>query len=43
MDQEVPIEHSKALINKCKNAVQPFWASSAGHNDLDTKYRKNYF
>ena len=42
-DEEVPIEHSKILFQKCHNPYEGWWAKKAGHNNIDIVQRKEYF
>ena len=43
MDEEVPIDHSKILYNKCHKPYEGWWAPKAGHNNIDVVQRKDYF
>lgn len=42
-DNEVPIEHSKILLDKCQRPYDGWWVPEAGHNNIDIKQRKDYF
>ena len=42
-DVEVPIEHGKMIHSKASNPHDPWWVEGGGHNDIDCKFRKNYF
>eukprot|EP00922_Rhytidocystis_sp_ex-Travisia-forbesii_P055164 GHVS01081698.1.p1 GENE.GHVS01081698.1~~GHVS01081698.1.p1 ORF type:complete len:465 (-),score=35.47 GHVS01081698.1:761-2155(-) len=42
-DEEVRLEHGKALHEAAPNAVEPWWVSGAGHNDIEVHWRHEYF
>lgn len=42
-DEEVPLEHSKLLVENVKNLVIMWTAPGCGHNDIDLKQPEEYF
>jgi len=44
-DAEVPFEHGLALFDATppEFAFEPWWVKGAGHNDIETDYRAEYF
>lgn len=44
-DAEVPFEHGLALFEATppEFAFEPWWVKGAGHNDIETDYRSEYF
>jgi len=43
MDEVVPVIHSKLLAKNAKTLFSTWWVEGAGHNDIDSKFRKTYF
>lgn len=42
-DLEVPQMHGKMLFEKAQNAHDPWWVVGGTHNDIDYKFRWDYF
>jgi len=42
-DQEVPIRHSEWLIRLVARHYPPWWVPDGGHNDIEFRFRDDYF
>jgi len=44
-DRVISIDHGKKLFNMIDNKYkyQPWWIESAGHNDIESRFQKEYF
>ncbi|CAD7933841.1 unnamed protein product [Amoebophrya sp. A25] len=42
-DQEVPIDHGKALFEACRRPATPWWVYHGGHNDIEVVWRASFF
>ncbi len=42
-DYEVPVVHGRVLHKCAPQKVTPWWVGGAGHNDIETDFREEYF
>lgn len=42
-DTDVPIRHSEWLIRLVARYYPPWWVPDGGHNDIEVRYREDYF
>eukprot|EP00922_Rhytidocystis_sp_ex-Travisia-forbesii_P039447 GHVS01058640.1.p1 GENE.GHVS01058640.1~~GHVS01058640.1.p1 ORF type:complete len:333 (+),score=45.05 GHVS01058640.1:286-1284(+) len=42
-DEDVRLEHGKALHAAAPNAVNPWWVVGGGHNNIEVEWRNEYF